>query len=243
MNAGSVRRLQQEEGSKVSDAHLDAAYAARGSQRWLQLAVNRNLALLNATLSTALGLAPDDAIIWVSPLVSERFTEYRDGEALRRVGLTELSQRSLADFWPARGPVWDGLARTASGRAIFVEAKAHIAEAASPATRAGERSRELIARSLEEARRFYAPRATSEWSGTFYQYANRLAHHYLLRVVNGLPTELVFLYFVNAHDVGGPETSNEWHGAVRLLHAALGLPADLRQHGIHEVFIDVTNLT
>jgi hypothetical protein len=125
---------------------------------------------------------------------------------------------------------------------VFLEAKAHIPEAASPATAASPTSRKLILRSLAEARRHYAPRAKADWSGTFYQYANRLAHHYFLRVVNELPSHLVFLYFVNDREMGGPSTIDEWRGAVRLIHAALGLPADLVKHSVHEVFLDASAL-
>ena len=102
---------------------------------------------------------------------------------------------------------------------------------------------ELIRSSLDEARRYYSPRSTSDWTGTFYQYANRLAHHYFLRAVNGLPSHLVFLYFINAEDVSGPKSILEWKGATELLHAALGLPKNLERHGIHEVFLDARQLT
>src|SRR4029078_11196556 len=145
--------------------------------------------------------------------------------ALKKAGVEALPVRALSDFWPARGPVWDAIGRTTEGVAIFVEAKAHIPEAASPGTRASPTSLELISRSLEEARRWYAPKASASWTGTFYQYANRLAHHYFLREVNKVPTKLVFVYFTHDPDMTGPENESEWHGAIRLLHAALGLPA------------------
>jgi hypothetical protein len=87
-------------------------------------------------------------------------------------------------------------------------------------------------------RRHYAPRAKANWSGLFYQYANRLAHQYFLRERNRLSTKLVFLYFVNADDVDGPMSEAEWHGASRLIHAALGLPKDLREFDVFEAFVD-----
>jgi hypothetical protein len=123
---------------------------------------------------------------------------------------------------------------------LFVEAKAHIPEAASPATRATPASLELISRSLAEARRWYAPKATADWSGTFYQYANRLAHHYLLNEINKVPSILVFVYFTGATEMSGPVDAREWRGAVRLLHAALGLPAHLESRGVFDAFVDVT---
>jgi hypothetical protein len=49
---------------------------------------------------------------------------------------------------------------------------------------------------------------------------------------------LVFLYFLNADDMLGPMSEEEWHGAVRLIHAVLGLPKALRSHGIFDAFLD-----
>jgi hypothetical protein len=56
--------------------------------------------------------------------------------------------------------------------------------------------------------------------------------------VNGISSMLAFLYFVNADDMLGPMTEEEWHGAVRLIHAVLGVPKDLRPYGIFDVFVD-----
>src|SRR5436309_2562504 len=110
-------------------------YAAAGSQRWLQLTIDREPAALSVPLSGMLGVAPD-SISWRSPLRTDSFCEYRDMEALKRVEITQLAKRDLAAFWPRRGPVWDALGRTANGDLLFVEAKAHIPELASPPTKA-----------------------------------------------------------------------------------------------------------
>ena len=71
---------------------------------------------------------------------------------------------------------------------------------------------------------------------------NRLAHHYLLNEINKVPSVLVFVYFTGATEMSGPEDKREWRGAVRLLHAALGLPARLESRGVLEAFVDVTLL-
>jgi hypothetical protein len=86
--------------------------------------------------------------------------------------------------------------------------------------------------------KFYTRRATATWSNLFYQYGNRLAHHYFLSKLNGIPSTLVFLYFVNADDMLGPMSEEEWSGAVRLIHAALGLPKDLKCYGVFDAFLD-----
>ncbi len=216
------------------------SFASKGSQRWLQAAVNRRPQLLLSALQRSGAIAPRASVAWCSPLEKENFREYRDWTALEKVGVLKanLKQR-LEQFWPARGPVWDALGITSEGHPLFIEAKAHIAEAASPATKASSRtSLDLIERSLKEARRFYAPKATACWSNVFYQYANRLAHHYLLKQVNDVQSRLVFLYFVNADDVLGPTTEEEWHGAVRLIHAVLGLPKELTSSGVFDAFLD-----
>jgi hypothetical protein len=213
-------------------------FARAGSQRWLQVAIDRHPAALNRPISQILGVA-EDTISWRSPLRSEGFCEYRDMEALRCLDVTRLPQRSLSAFWPRRGPVWDALGRTERGDLLFVEAKAHIAEAASSPTHASTASLPLIQKSRLEVRRFLAPNSEADWTRSFYQYANRLAHLYLFRRLNDLPAHLVLVYFLNARDVGGPTSVAEWRAAIALLQAALGLKSHSLESFIHTVFVDI----
>ncbi|HEV2045094.1 MAG TPA: hypothetical protein VGQ95_00680 [Chthoniobacterales bacterium] len=213
------------------------AFARAGSQRWLQIAINRRPELLLSALHRSGAIAKGTSVAWCSPLERDDFREYQGARAIAKAKITNLRQK-LDSFWPARGPVWDAIGITSSGNPLFIEAKAHIPEAASPPTKASPVSRALIDRSLVEARKFYAPRATAVWSNLFYQYANRLAHQYFLKNVNGIPSILVFLYFLNADDMLGPMSEEEWHGAVRLIHAVLGVPKDLKRHGVFDVFLD-----
>jgi hypothetical protein len=218
------------------------AFANAGSQRWIQVAVNRRPDLLLSSLREAGAISESTTVDWASPLEVEGCCEYRGAIALKKAGIDTLPVRPLKAFWPARGPVWDAIGRTSDDVAIFVEAKAHIPEAASPGTRASPESLKRISRSLDEARHWYAPKGKASWTGTFYQYANRLAHHYFLREVNKVPSKLVFVYFTHDPDMSGPESESEWHGAIRLLHAALGLPAQLEQRGVFDAFLDVRRL-
>jgi hypothetical protein len=217
-------------------------YASAGSQRWLQIAVDRAPEILIASLREAGAIDTEETVHWKSPLKADGFAEYRDTAALKLINADHLATRSLSEFWQRRGPVWDALGVSSTGTRILVEAKAHIPEAASPPSKATEKSLALIRQSLEEARRFYAPKATADWTGNLYQYANRLAIHYLLRTVNGLPTKLIFLDFINALDMNGPTDPLEWQGATRLIHALLGLPASLEKHGVYHVYVDVGKL-
>lgn len=214
-----------------------------GSQRLLQRAVNLRPELLRTALRRAGAIGKQVSVEWKSPLDSQKGREYRDLSALRHIDLANKLRVPLSAFWPARGAVWDALGIASDGTRVLVEAKAHIPEMASPGTAAIGASLELIQRSLETARRFYAPRSKADWTGTFYQYANRLAFHHFLSRTNGLQTRLVFLAFTNATDVDGPASEQEWHGAFRLLHTALGLPRDLAKFDVHHAFVDSRLLT
>lgn len=215
--------------------------ATRGSQHWLQVLVNHRPELLDGPLAGAIQLPESDLISWISPLAADGYREYRDHEFLTRLG-AELPARSLESFWPARGPVWDGLACSTPRDLILVEAKAHVAEIASPASKASPDSMKRIRASLEETQTHLGIDPEKyDWAGVFYQYVNRLAHLYLLRVLNDRPAWLVLLYFLNDPDMKGPTTQAEWEAALAVLHAALGLP---KQHKmarwVVNLFVDVS---
>ena len=80
------------------------------------------------------------------------------------------------------------------------------------------------------------------WSDRYYQYANRLAHHYFLREVNAVDSRLIFLNFINATDVAGPQSGQEWIAETLRIHAALGLPDSLERHRVYHVVVDVREL-
>jgi len=214
--------------------------AKRGSQKWIQVAVNERPEVLRRALAEAGVLAGGEAVSWISPL-ADKYTEYRDDEFLQRLGVT-LKERSLKSFWPSRGPVWDGLGLTSSGDVLLIEAKAHIPEMVSPPSKASPESLRKINRALEEARIALAPRSPVPWSGTFYQITNRLAHLYLLRTLNRVPARLVYLYCVGDDDVGGPKTRAEWEGAIRVTEAYLGIGRHKLSRYVHHAFVDVTDL-
>lgn len=220
-----------------------ANLAAAGSQRWLQLAVNAQRGLVDEPLLDSLGGPDHSPLEWLCPLRAGGYREYRDLAALKALGVPESVQYSLADFWPRRGPVWDGLARTGKGDLLLLEAKANVPELSSGRSQPGPESLKKITERLIEVREYLAPRSTADWAHTFYQYANRLAFLYFLRRMNKLPARLVFVYFVNARDVNGPSSRVEWEAALTLMYAALGLPKRHRLSPfIHNIFIDAGEL-
>lgn len=213
-----------------------------GSQRLLQLAVNKRPELLCSSLRKSGVIGRHEPVEWLSPLATDAYVEYRDRQAQRRLRLEKRLTVPLREFWPTRGPVWDGLAIAGDDRPILIEAKAHIPEAASPGSKAGPAAMPLIRKSLAATRKHLAPRSKADWSGTFYQYANRLAYQYYLRVLNGIDSSLVFVDFVNAADMDGPGTVAEWRGATRLIHAILGLPSNLTKFSVFHAYVDARQL-
>jgi hypothetical protein len=211
-----------------------------GSQYWLRFAVNRAPAFLNAAVGPALELPPDDEIKWVSPL-APGYTEFRDDAFLRELGI-DLPKVPLEDFWPDGGPVWDALAKTKTGKIILSEAKAHIPEINSPGSGATPRSLDRIAKSLNHTKAFLDAKPLVDWTRTFFQYTNRIAHLYLLRELNGLEAYLVNIYFVNENRLKGPSSVDEWKGALTLLKTHLGITQNALSTFMKDLFLDVNDL-
>ena len=221
--------------------------APRGSQRWLQLVVNRSPKLIDAAIVEALGLCQDETIEWLSPLESDCFREYQDKAFLKRLGIApqQLSLQ-LKHFWPKRGPVWDGLARTSCGRLLLIEAKANIPEFDSSPTGASGKSRREIEDALLKTRDFLGVSSKIDWTRCFYQYANRLAHLYFLRKLNKVDAALVFVYFVGDNTVPGrgPVSREGWEAAIGLAthHLGMGTNSPWIRDNVADVFIDVDDL-
>ena len=217
----------------------------RGSQRWLQVAVNRCPEVLDRAIAATVGIAPDEVLKWVSPLEDDGFREYRDQAFLGRLGVTPKI-RALGAFWPPRGPRWDALARTSGGRCVLVEAKANISEFNSDPSGAVPASLRRIQEAFAETRAFLKVRSETDWSRCFYQYANRIAHLYFLKEVNKVDAVLVFLYFVgdDTRPRVQPVSREGWEAAISLANEHLGLRASspwLRKN-VFDVFLDVDAL-
>lgn len=217
---------------------IEQEKARKGSQRWLQETVAIQPKKLAAALFAALPKCQGRELTWLSPRADDAYAEYSDSAALELAGLRELPHRALKEFWPARGPVWDGIARTDNGDVILIEAKAHIPEMVSPATSARGASLALIERSLRDTKKALGSTSPNAWTGTFYQYANRLAFLYLLRDLNKLPVHLAFLYFTHAPDLEGAPGEAEWRGAIKVVHAYLGLGRHRLSPYVGEAFFD-----
>ena len=215
--------------------------AVKGSQKWIQKLINEKPDLLTSLVRTQLGIPHPDNIAWLSPLAEDEYAEYQD-QAFIDLPNIKLPNVSLSDFWPSRGPVWDGLGRSETGTAFLVEAKSHISEVLSPKTGAREKSLKKIKKSLDDTKTFLHSSSEHDWSSIFYQYTNRLAHLYLLRSLNEVPAYLVFVYFVNDNDMNGPTSIDEWNGALSLLTSYLGRGRHRLKQYIADIFIDICQI-
>ncbi|MBK9925531.1 MAG: hypothetical protein IPP66_09595 [Anaerolineales bacterium] len=216
--------------------------ASRGSQKWLQFAINEKQPILDSEVLECLPEKERRSITWVSPIKSDEYAEYRDNEFLEQLNI-KLSHHPLLSFWPRKGPQWDGLAKMEDGKVLLVEAKAHLSEMRSPASRASASSLELIRKSLDEVKSFLGINPEKDWSGTYYQYTNRIAHLYLLRELNQIPAYLIFLYFINDTEMKGPTSKAEWQTSIHELGNYLGLPVQhkLSKYILH-VYLDISLL-
>ena len=137
--------------------------------------------------------------------------------------------------WPAPGD-----------RCILVEAKANIPEFDSTPSAASSRSRVKIQQALDDTKKFLRAGKRADWTTCFYQYANRLAHLYLLRELNKLDAALVFVYFVGDTTVPGrkPVSREGWEAAndLALNHLAVRPHAPWMKQNVFDVFINVDDL-
>lgn len=218
-------------------ARIPQGIKDRGSQHWLQILANQRPDVFERAIDSA----EFGKVHWLSPMESDEYAEYRDEDFQRLLGL-ELKLRSLRSFWPPRGLVWDGLARSESGAVLLVEAKANLPEFESSASQASPASAKLIAESMNEAKPSFGAPTSSNWMGAYCQYANRLSHLYLLRAENAIDAFLVFLYFTGGTEVGGPLTTDEWTDAIHSAHQALQIREGPLSPFVLELFIDITNL-
>ncbi len=198
--------------------------AKKGSQKWLQRAVNECPDLLNNLIAQQLALNPS-VIKWLSPMQSDCYAEYSDQDFLDLLGL-KLDCCPLKQFWPNGGPRWDGLAKANDDRILLIEAKARIGEMRSGGSKASSSdSVKKIDCSLKQTQHFLCADEPVDWvKSRYYQYANRLAHLYLLAQLNGIDAYLVLFYFLNDVEIKGPKRRREWEQAVQEQDAALGLP-------------------
>ncbi len=156
---------------------------------------------------------------WLSPLVDDQYKEYSDEGFMDKIGLKDCANQLVGQFWPKRGPVWDGLAKMDDDTILLFEAKAHISELFGIGMKArAKESRELALNALKTTADYiganYDERA---WTDSMYQTANRLAHLYFLNQKIRVKAKLVYLIFLDDDTVpSNGETKEVWEMAIKV---------------------------
>ena len=212
----------------------------KGSQLQLQCLVNiREKELTESVLSNSQSLLMySEAIEWVSPLEEQHYKEYRDDflELLLKDEELQNARQKLRQFWPARGPVWDGIGvvhgETPQQKGlILVEAKSHLAETKSALKAKSLDSREkIMSRIVEVKAELGSTSAVEVWTNQYYQMANRLCFLYFLNEKLGIPTWLVLCNFVNDTTHKSTEL-REWLKHQKDIWHQLGIQMDAKLMG------------
>jgi hypothetical protein len=205
--------------------------ARAGSRLQMQVYVNSRADELSAVLREAFPELNEASVEWVSPLEADDYREYRDGAFLEKLNL-ERHRSELGKFWPARGPVWDGLA-TAGESVILAEAKSYPDEFYSTGCKAEaaasvEKIRQALARTQEwlgldpDPERWMYQLREDEPSSSLYQSANRYSHLFFLREVAGVDACLAHVLFLEDHTFK-PATRDDWVESLIRIEDDLGL--------------------
>ena len=223
----------------------DLGRAFKGSQRQIQIAVAHRKPELFKAITTQLDCPDGTQLIWKSPLEKEKFKEYLDESFLEAVNLKELAD-DLRDFWPRRGPQWDGLARLEKDGQltgiVLVEAKSYPEEMRGQGCKAKLESQKRIKRSTKAAKAWFHAKPSAKWLGPYYQFANRLSHIYFLRKKVRIKAWLVNLCFVDDKTMKEKATKKEvWKAKLKCAKNELGFKGEVQY--VADVFLDARDRT
>jgi len=209
-----------------------------GSLRDIQILVNEHPNSFSKAIIKKLNVKSSN-IQWLSPLKEDRYAEYSDSSFINRLEINSLKV-NLDKFWPKNGPQWDALGKGDKREIFLVESNADIPEIVTQGLEArNTKPVRVIKKSLETTKSYLEIKNKTDWSGTFYQYTNRLAHLYYLRILNRVPAYLVFVYFIGDERVSGPKTIEEWKAAITVMKKHLGVEKHKLSKHIAEIFIQV----
>ena len=190
--------------------------------------------------------AQDGHLRWHYPIGAER---EREPQGVDFIDNPEV-QRLWGEFWPQRGRAqcWDGVATLESNGTsewVLIEAKANAVElVTSPCGASKDGGLDQIVKALGRVKRELGVHRDYPWTGTYYQYANRLAALFFLNTIARLPARLLNVYFMGDRFPDGracPADESEWRPLIEARRITLGLP---RRHSlsdrVYDVFVPVT---
>ncbi|WP_456279065.1 hypothetical protein [Bacillus sp. AK128] len=193
----------------------------KGSQLHLRNYVNNHSSLLNkAVFSCSTSLLSfvrgELDIEWKSPLMEEGYKEYQDDFLtlyFNNVNDSSKATKDIREYWPAKGPVWDGVGIVEGHEQtglVLVEAKAHIGETHSKIKATSDASISKITNTLKITQReFHSNCSIDPWLEEYYQLSNRLAFLHILNDKLKIPTWLVLVNF-NEDETYIKTSKEEW---------------------------------
>jgi hypothetical protein len=196
-----------------------------GSEEHLHRA--REAGELSEVVARQIGL-PAAKIDWLRNPELVKGTGEREFEGLEFLPADQDAVREAwREFWPTTGKqqTWDAVG-IAGGTWLLVEAKANFPEFCGSPTTAKADGRKKIERALHKVKRELGVHRFYAWTGSYYQYANRLAMLWFLRQ-HGVEARLVFVYFFADRfpdDTPCPQTEEEWNPMFQARRLTLGLP-------------------
>ena len=193
-------------------------------------------------------------IEWRSPLEELKKRTYSDKSFLKCFGL-EKSWDKLSDFRPSGGPKWYVLGQISPKSPVLVEVKAETKtktktkfdEVTSDPWNVTDESAQKIIAAFEKVCDDLGIQSTGQgweanWTGKYYQYANRISHHWWLRK-QGLDAKLLFINFIDAKKGGKQACQDEWKDVFAEADRALGLPLTHKlSKYIHHIYPNVNDI-
>lgn len=207
-----------------------------GSERHLLTYRRERAATLDECILRAMNLEPScTSLKWLYPDQSgQRGEEFKNLNFLKTAPWAPDTRKALdawTTFWPTTGtPIcWDGVAILHENgqpfRWLLLEAKANHPEFTGAPSRASAQSLEKIKAALGATKRHFGVHRDFDWTGSYYQFANRLT---LLRFLNrhGVPATLIEVLFIGDRfpdERPCPETEAAWQPLLEARKLTLGL--------------------
>lgn len=222
-----------------------------GSERHL-LSYRRDRAeVLDAQILRALELdSSHHSLEWLYPdRTGCRGVEFKGFGFLKGHAWAAGTRKALdawGNLWPRSGtpPSWDGVAMLHENgepsRWLLLEAKANHPEFTGAPSRASAASLKKIEAALGATKRQFGVHRHFCWSGSYYQFANRLTMVGFLNRHN-VPTTLVDVFFAGDRFPDGcpcPESDAAWQPLIEARRLTLGLrPLTVNDHVV-DVFMN-----
>jgi hypothetical protein len=224
-----------------------------GSERHLLNYRRHPAATLDERILHAMKVEPSRASLqWLHPDQSgNRGKEFTGLSFLKTDSWAPGTQKALdawASFWPTSGtlPSWDGVAilheNDQQSRWLLLEAKANHPEFTGAPSRALPPSLKKIKVALETAKRHFAVHRDFDWTGSYYQFANRLT---LVRFLNlhGVPATLIEVLFTGDRFPDRrpcPETEAAWQPLLEARRLTLGLRTLTPDDHVVDIFLNAS---